>query len=85
MNIVITLLIGAVAGWLSGFFVTKDKGGLIWNILIGLAGGFVGGWILGKLGADGSFWSEWYGQIVCAVIGAVVLLTIWNIVKKAFK
>ncbi|MBR5398436.1 MAG: GlsB/YeaQ/YmgE family stress response membrane protein [Bacteroidales bacterium] len=85
MNIIITLLIGAVAGWLAGFFVVKDKGGLIWNILIGLAGGFVGGWLLGKLGATSPFWAQWYGQIVSAVIGAVILLAIWNIVKKAFK
>ena len=85
MNIIITLLIGAVAGWLAGFFVVKDKGGLIWNILIGLAGGFVGGWLLGKLGATSPFWAQWYGQIVSAVIGAVILLAIWNFVKKAFK
>ena len=85
MNIIITLLIGAVAGWLSGFFVAKEKGGLIWNIIIGLAGGFVGGWLLGKRGATSPFWAQWYGQIVSAVIGAVVLLCIWNIIKKAFK
>ena len=82
MNIIITLLIGAVAGWLSGFFVSKDKGGLIWNILIGLAGGFVGGWLLGKLGATSPFWAQWYGQIVSAVIGAVILLAIWNFEKR---
>ena len=36
MNILITLLFGAIAGWLAGFFVIKEKGGLIWNIIIGL-------------------------------------------------
>ena len=77
MNIILTLLFGAIAGWLAGFFVIKEKGGLIWNIIIGLIGGFVG--------AGGSFWSQWYGQIVCAVIGAVVLLLVWNMVKKLFK
>ena len=71
MNILITLLFGAIAGWLAGFFVIKEKGGLIWNIIIGLLGGVVGGWLLGKLGATGSFWTMWYGQIICAVIGAV--------------
>ena len=39
MNILITLLFGAIAGWLAGFFVIKEKGGLIWNIIIGLLGG----------------------------------------------
>ena len=73
MNILLTLLFGAIAGWLAGFFVIKDKGGLIWNIIIGL------------LGASGSFWSQWYGQIVSALIGAVVLLAVWNFIKKLFK
>ena len=42
MNILLTLLFGAIAGWLAGFFVFKEKGGLIWNIIIGLLGGFAG-------------------------------------------
>ena len=54
VNILLTLLFGAVAGWLAGFFVVKDKGGLIWNIIIGILGGFVGGWLLGLIGANGS-------------------------------
>ena len=83
-NILITLLFGAVAGWLAGFFV-KSKGGLIWNIIIGLLGGFVGGWLLGKIGATGSFWAQWYGQILSAVIGAVILLWIFNLIKKILK
>ena len=49
MNILITLLFGAIAGWLAGFFVIKEKGGLIWNIIIGLLGGVVGGWLAGCL------------------------------------
>ena len=85
MNILLTLLFGAIAGWLAGFFVIKDKGGLIWNIIIGLLGGFVGGWLLRLVGAAGSFWSQWYGQIVCALIGAVVLLCVWNWIKKLIK
>ena len=85
MNILLTLLFGAIAGWLAGFFVIKAKSGLIWNIIIGLLGGFVGGWLLRLVGAAGSFWAQWYGQIVSAVIGAVVLLWVWNLVKKLFK
>ena len=85
VNILLTLLFGAIAGWLAGFFVWKEKGGLIWNIIIGLLGGFVGGKLLGLLGATGSFWSQWYGQIVCALIGAVVLLWVYNFIKKLIK
>ena len=46
MNILITLLFGAIAGWLAGFFVIKEKGGLIWNIIIGLLGAVL---ILGSI------------------------------------
>ena len=63
MNILITLLFGAIAGWLAGFFVIKEKGGLIWNIIIGM----------------------WYGQIISAVIGAVVLILVWRLIKKLIK
>ena len=55
------------------------------NIIIGLLGGVVGGWLLGKIGATGSFWSMWYGQIVSAVIGAVVLTLVWHLIKKILK
>ena len=85
MNIILTLLFGAIAGWLAGFFVFKAKSGLIWNIIIGLLGGFVGGNLLKWLGATGPFWNQWYGQILCAVIGAVVLLWCWNLIKKILK
>ena len=84
-NLLITLLFGAIAGWLAGFFIVKEKGGLIWNIIIGLLGGVVGGWLLGLIGAGGSFWSQWYGQIISAVIGAVVLIWIWHLIKKILK
>lgn len=84
-GLLIMLLFGAIAGWLSGFFISKEKGGLIWNIIIGLLGGVVGGWLLGLIGAGGSFWSQWYGQILSAVIGAVVLIWVWHLIKKLLK
>ena len=84
-GLLIMLLFGAIAGWLSGFFISKEKGGLIWNIIIGLLGGVVGGWLLSLIGAGGSFWTQWYGQILSAVIGAVVLIWIWHLIKKLLK
>lgn len=78
-SLLITLLIGAVAGWAAGFFVFKDKGGLIWNIIIGLLGGWVGGNLLSWLGV--SWGGTILGQIVTAIIGAVILLWIWNLIR----
>ena len=47
--------------------------------------GAIAGWLLGLIGTDGSFWSQWYGQILSAVIGAVVLIWVWNLIRKAVK
>lgn len=55
------------------------------NILITLLFGAIAGWLLGKLGATSPFWAEWYGQIVSAVIGAVVLILVWRLIKKLLK
>ena len=44
VGLLITLLIGAVAGWLAGVIVEGSGFGLFWNILIGLAGAFIAGW-----------------------------------------
>ena len=55
------------------------------NILITLLFGAIAGWLLGQIGANGSFWSMWYGQIASAVIGAVVLILVWRLIKKLLK
>jgi len=79
-SIVITLLIGALAGWLAGFFVPKFKGGLIWNIIIGLIGGFIGGNVLRWCGV--SFGTEWWGALLTALVGAILLLWIVSLFRK---
>ena len=85
INILLTLFFGAIAGWLAGLLIWKTRGGIIWNIIIGLLGGVVGGWLLGKLGATGAFWSQWYGQILSAVLGAVILIWIYHLIRRILK
>ena len=66
-----SLFIGLIAGWLAGK-ITKGEGfGLLYNLLIGVAGAMVGGWTFGFLGLsiDGTI-----GSIVTATIGALLLL-----------
>ena len=45
VGILITLAIGAAAGWLAGLLVEGAGFGLLWNIIIGIAGAFVAGWL----------------------------------------
>ncbi|TSE03258.1 MULTISPECIES: GlsB/YeaQ/YmgE family stress response membrane protein [Aquimarina] len=80
MGIIITILIGAVAGWL-GSLIYKGSGlGIIGNIIVGIVGSFVGSWLLGKLGV--SLGSGWIGAILTGAIGAILILFILNLIFK---
>ena len=74
-----TILIGAVAGWLAGFFVKGIGFGIIGNIIIGIIGSFVGNWLLGVLGV--SFGQTAFGQILTGAVGAVALLFVIGLVR----
>lgn len=81
MNLIIFLLIGALAGWLAGV-VMKGRGfGVIVNIVVGVIGAFFGGWLLPRLGV--SFGGGDVALFITAFIGAVILLAIIGLIKKA--
>jgi uncharacterized membrane protein YeaQ/YmgE (transglycosylase-associated protein family) len=78
MEVIVTLIIGAVAGWL-GSTVYKGSGlGLIGNIIVGIAGSFVGYWLLGKLGV--TLGGGWIGAILTGAIGAIIILLLLNLI-----
>ncbi len=78
MEIVVTLIIGAAAGWL-GSMIFKGSGlGLIGNIVVGIIGSVLGYWILGKLGV--SLGDGWIGAILTGALGAIVILAILNLI-----
>lgn len=80
MNLLIFLIIGALAGWLAGL-VMKGRGfGILVNMIVGVLGAFFGGWLLPKLGV--SFGGD-IGVFITAFIGAVLLLAIIGLIKRA--
>jgi len=80
MNWIYVIVIGAIAGWLAGQLFKGYGFGLLWNIIIGIAGSFVGSWLLDKL--DVSLGSGLVGTILTSVIGAGVLLFIAGLFNK---
>lgn len=74
MTIIYILLIGAVSGWLAGQIMKGGGFGLLWNIILGIVGSFVGGWVLGLLNISLNVGSATVNTIIQSVIGAVVLL-----------
>src|SRR5262249_37954222 len=79
-SIVVMIIIGAIAGWLAGKLVQGFGFGLIWNIVIGIIGAFIGVALLTQL--TGTPFSGFFGSIVNATIGALVLLFIVGLVRR---
>jgi uncharacterized membrane protein YeaQ/YmgE (transglycosylase-associated protein family) len=74
MDIIITLIIGGVIGWLASLIMKTDaQMGLIANIVVGIVGSFLGFWIAGQIGvAENNEIVRW----LIAIGGAVVLIAI---------
>ena len=53
MELLGAIIIGAAAGWLAGRIMKSKSEGLVWNIILGIVGGFFGGWILQFIGFGG--------------------------------
>lgn len=74
MDLIIWLIIGAIAGWLAGLIVEGYGFGLVGNIAVGVAGSVIAGWLLPRIGffMRGGVLAE----ILDALIGAVILLLV---------
>ena len=79
-GIIISIILGAIAGWLGGQIYKGSGLGAIGNIVVGILGGYIGYWGLGKLG--GSLGSGWIGYVLTAAVGAIVLLALINFIIK---
>lgn len=74
------IIVGLIAGWLAGRIMKGGGYGMIADIVLGILGGIVGGWIVGQLGfgGGGMIWS-----ILVAILGAVILIALTRLIKKA--
>ena len=77
-----TLLIGGVAGWIAEK-LTGSSHGLLTNIVIGILGAFIGGWIANALGLQlGELFDGWFwGNVLVSVVGAVLLITVYRMLR----
>lgn len=75
MSVLAWIVLGGIAGWLGSLIVNKHGEGLFVDIILGIVGGVLGGWIFAALGSRGvtgfNLWS-----LFVAVVGAAVLLII---------
>jgi uncharacterized membrane protein YeaQ/YmgE (transglycosylase-associated protein family) len=82
VSILTWIIVGLIAGVLASLVMGGTGYGLIGDIIIGIVGAFVGGWIFARLGVS-SPWGGLPGTIFVAFIGAVVLLFILRLLRSA--
>ena len=80
-GLIITLVIGGLAGWLAGLIVKGGGQGILINIVVGIVGAFIGNWLFGAL--DVTIGSGFVPALVSATVGAVVLLLIVGLIRKS--
>jgi uncharacterized membrane protein YeaQ/YmgE (transglycosylase-associated protein family) len=82
-NFVAWIVFGLIAGYIASMVVNKRGEGLVLDIVIGIVGALVGGWIFNAAGAAGvtgfNLWS-----LLVAVAGSVVFLIIWHAIRRSF-
>lgn len=76
------ILIGLVAGWLAGLIVRGSGAGCLVNVVVGVIGSVLGGWLFDKMGVElfGTF-----GSIISATVGAIMLLLIVGLFTRHSK
>jgi uncharacterized membrane protein YeaQ/YmgE (transglycosylase-associated protein family) len=74
------ILIGLLAGWLAAR-ITNTRRSLLRDLIVGLAGSIFGGLLFTKL--DIHVLPDFWGELITATIGAVVLLMIWHGIRRA--
>lgn len=75
----ILLVVGAVAGWLAGLILRRRGFGLVGNLIIGVAGSFIGRFVLGVIGFHAG---TTLAAVVTAVIGAILLLWLLSLIPR---
>jgi uncharacterized membrane protein YeaQ/YmgE (transglycosylase-associated protein family) len=80
MSIIGWVLLGGIAGWIASMITGRnDQMGCITNIAAGIVGAIVGGWIFSLFGGGPVTEFSWMGLLI-AVVGAVVVLAIVNLI-----
>ena len=80
--LIVTLIIGAIAGWLAGVLVEGSGFGLLINMLLGIAGAFIAALLFPRLGLGLTLGGGIIGAIVTSALGAIVLLLIVNLLQR---
>lgn len=83
MSIIIWIIVGALAGWIASMIMKTDaQMGALANIVVGIIGAFIGGWVVGLFGTPPAAGQLQISSILTAILGAVILLFLIRLVRR---
>ena len=84
MGLLITLIVGGLIGWVASMIMKTDgQQGILLNVVVGIIGALIGGWLIGPMLGAGSI-NDGFSvmSVVVSLIGAIILLAIVNLFRR---
>jgi uncharacterized membrane protein YeaQ/YmgE (transglycosylase-associated protein family) len=81
MSILAWIILGLLAGFIGSKIVNKSGEGMILDILLGIVGAIIGGWLFNTFGAAGVSGLNLYSLFV-AVIGSIIFLVVYHAIRR---
>jgi uncharacterized membrane protein YeaQ/YmgE (transglycosylase-associated protein family) len=81
MSLLWFILVGIVAGWLAGVVMKGGGYGVIGDLVVGVIGALIGGYVFSSLGVSAG--GGLIGSIIVATIGAIILIFVLRLIKRA--
>ena len=85
MGLIILLVVGGLIGWIASMIMRTDaQQGALLNVVVGIVGAFLGGWLLSPLFGSGTINSDDFSvsSLLVSFLGAVILLAIVNLLRR---
>ena len=85
MNFIIWIVVGGILGWIASLIMKTDaQQGMFLNIVVGIVGALLGGWLLAPLFGTGTINQSDFsiGSLLVSLLGAIVLLAIVNLFRR---
>lgn len=86
MNFIIWLVVGGLIGWVASMIMrTNGQQGVVLNVIVGIVGALVGGWLISPLVGLPTINQDVFsvGAMTVSLIGAIILLAVVNLVNRA--
>jgi uncharacterized membrane protein YeaQ/YmgE (transglycosylase-associated protein family) len=78
MGIIVWIIVGAIAGFVASKVLSGKGMGLLWDIVVGILGAFLGGWLASLVGLPVDTGTFTIGGLLSAFVGAVILLVVFR-------